>query len=202
MFNNLLVSSRLIILTSVMAIFMVAIGIIGLRATSTVVSSLETVYTDRTVPLADLGKMARLYNANIDQILRALQHNPEYEVSKLHDHPVSEHIKRIEANRIEINKIWDKYMASNLTPEEKQLAETVAQKRKAFLEETLQPTVLALNNNDYSVNTTVRFLKGSRTNVKEMSEALQALTDLQIRVAKEEFDRSQANHAMARTISI
>jgi methyl-accepting chemotaxis protein len=202
MFNNLLVSSRLIILTSLMVIFMVVIGMIGLRATSTAVSSLETVYTDRTVPLADLSKVARLFNANIDQVLRALQHNPSYEVAKLHDHPTSEHVKRIEANKAEIDKTWEKYMATSLTPEEKQLAENFVQKRKAFLDETLLPTMQALKNDDFSLDTTSRFLKGSRTNLKDMSEALQALTDLQIRVAKEEFDQAKTSYTTARAISI
>ena len=202
MLSKLNVGPRLFLLVILMTIFMVTIGIVGLRATSAAVSSLETVYTDRTVPLADLGKVARLFNANIDQVLRALQHNPDYEVAKLHDHPVSEHIKRIEANKAEIDKTWEKYMATYLTPEEKQLAESFMQKRKVFLEETLLPTVQALKNNDFSLDTTSRFLKGSRTNLKDMSEAMQALTDLQTRVAKEEFDRAEAQNSIARIISI
>ncbi|MDP2879135.1 MAG: methyl-accepting chemotaxis protein, partial [Sulfuricella sp.] len=202
MLSKLNVGPRLIFLVVLMAIFMVSIGIIGLRATSTVVSSLETVYADRTVPLADLGKVARLINSDIDQILRALQHNPNYEVAKLHDHPVSAHINRIEANEAETDKTWEKYMATYLTPEEKQLAEDFMQKRKVFLAETLLPTVQALKNNDFSFDTTNRFLKGSSTNLKDMSEALQALTALQIRVAKEEFDQAETNYTTARAISI
>ncbi|MDP2155875.1 MAG: MCP four helix bundle domain-containing protein, partial [Sulfuricella sp.] len=202
MLSKLNVGPRLFLLVALMTIFMVTIGIIGLRTTSTAVSSLETVYMDRTLPLADLSKVARLINANIDQVLRALQHNPNYEVAKLHDHPVSEHIKRIEANKVEIDKTWEKYMATSLTPEEKQLAEDFVQKRKVFLEETLLPTVQALKNNDYSLDTTNRFLKGSRTNLKDMSEAMQALIDLQTRVAKEEFGRAEASHAMGRSLSI
>ncbi|HUX64148.1 methyl-accepting chemotaxis protein, partial [Sulfuricella sp.] len=200
--SKLNVGSRLIFLVILMTIFMVAIGIIGLRATSTAVSSLETVYTDRTVPLASLAKVAQLFNANVDQVLRALQHNPSYEVAKLHDHPVSEHVKRIEASKTELDKIWAEYMATYLTPEEKQLAENFMQKRKVFLEETLLPTVQSLKNNDFSIDTTSRFLKGSRTNLKDMSEVLQALTDLQTRVAKEEFDRAEAQNSTARAISI
>ncbi len=202
MLSKLNVGPRLVFLVILMTIFMVAIGIIGLRATSTVVSSLETVYADRTVPLADLGKVARLINSDIDQVLRALQHNPNYEVAKLHDHPVSAHINRIEANEAETDKIWEKYMATHLIPEEKHLAENFAQKRKVFLTETLLPTVQALKNNDFSFDTTNRFLKGSSTNLKDMSEALQALTDLQTRVAKEEFDQAETNYTTARAISI
>ena len=57
MLSKLNVGPRLIFLVILMTVFMVAIGVIGLRATSTVVSSLETVYLDRTVPLGDLGKI-------------------------------------------------------------------------------------------------------------------------------------------------
>jgi methyl-accepting chemotaxis protein len=202
MLSKLNVGPRLVFLVILMTIFMVAIGIVGLRTTSTAVSSLETVYADRTVPLADLSKVARLFSANVDQVLRALQHNPSYEVAKLHDHPVSEHIGRIEANKAEIDKTWEKYMATYLTPEEKQLAENFMQKRRVFLEETLLPIMQALNNNDFSLDATSRFLKGSRTNLKDMNEALQALIDLQTRVAKEEFDRAEAQSSTARIISI
>nr|WP_051338761.1 methyl-accepting chemotaxis protein [Sulfuricella denitrificans] len=202
MFSKINVAPRLFLLVSIMTVFMITIGVIGLRATSDVVASLETVYKDRTIPLADLSKVGSLFNSNIDQILRALQHNPNQEIAKLHDHPVSDHIKRIESNIAEINKIWGKYMATSLTPEEKQLAESFAQKRKAFLEETVLPTVQALKNNNYSLETTSRFLVGSRTNLKEMSEVQQALFDLQTRVAGEEFHLAETRYGTARAISI
>jgi len=203
MLNNLKIGARLYILISILAAFMVTSGAIGLHGMSNVVDELHTVYEDRTVPLANLNKVERLTNANVDQILRALQHNPQYEVAKLHDHPVSVHIKLIEANKAEIDKIWEHYSsAAYLSPEEKQLVEKFVQKRKSFIEETLLPTVQALKNDDYSIDVNSRFLKGSRTNLKDMSEALQALVAYQTRLAKEEYDHAKADYAMARNLAV
>jgi len=203
MLNNLNIGTRLYVLISVLAVFMVVAGTIGLHGMSGAVGGMQAVYEERTVPLANLNKVERLITTNVDQVLRALQHNPEYDVAKLHDHPVSEHIKRIEANKAEIDKIWEKYSAAAyLAAEEKQLAETFVQKRKVFTEGTLLPTVQALKNNDYSIDTTSRFLKGSRTSLKDMSEALQALVVYQTWLAKEEYDHAQANYAMARNLAI
>ncbi|MHB9101048.1 MAG: methyl-accepting chemotaxis protein [Sulfuricella sp.] len=202
MLNNLNVGPRLIILTAVMAFFMIAIGIIGLRTTSTVVSSLETVYTDRTVPMSDLGRVSTLLNANFSEILRAFQHNPAGELAKLHDHPTSEHIDRIQANKAIIDEAWARYMATRHPPEERKLAEDFLKKRDAFVSELLQPTVQALKNNDYSTEMIGRFLKGGRTLIKPMNEALDALIAFQIRTAKEEYNQSTADYASERAISI
>jgi methyl-accepting chemotaxis protein len=202
MFNNLSVSSRLIILTSLMAIFMVVIGVIGLRAESDMVHRLETVYTEQVTPLVDLGKINHLMNANFADVLRALQHNPEIAISKLHDHPVSEHIKRIETNQAHIDKLWAKYMATNLIPEEKKLAADYDQKRKAYQGEILQPMLQALQDNDYSLEKQSRFLKGNRTHASPLIKSMEALLEMQAKNAQETYDEAKSNYAMARTISI
>jgi methyl-accepting chemotaxis protein len=202
MLSKLNVGPRLILLNILMAIFMIGIGIVGLRATSTVVDSLETVYMDRTVPLADLGKIGTLLNANFSEVLRAFQHNPSGELAKLHDHSTSEHTERIQANKVVIDEAWARYMATHLTPEEQKLAEDFLKKRDAYTSELLLPTVQALNNNDYSTEMVGRFLKGNRTLAKPMNDALDALVAYQIRTAKSEYDQSTANYASVRAILI
>ncbi len=202
MLNKLNVGPRLILLNILMAIFMIGIGIVGLRATSTVVDSLETVYMDRTVPLADLGKIGTLLNANFSEVLRAFQHNPSGELAKLHDHPTSEHTDRIQANKAVIDEAWARYMATRHSPEEQKLAEDFLKKRDAYISELLQPTVQALNNNDYSTEMVGRFLKGNRTLAKPMNDALDALVAYQIRTAKAEYDQSTANYASVRALLI
>jgi methyl-accepting chemotaxis protein len=202
MLSKLNVGPRLILLNILMAIFMIGIGIVGLRATSTVVASLETVYMDRTVPLGDLGKIGTLLNANFSEVLRAFQHNPSGELAKLHDHPTSEHTERIQANKVVIDEAWARYMATRLTPEEQKLAEDFLKKRDAYTSELLLPTVQALNSNDYSSEMVGRFLKGNRTLAKPMNDALDALVAYQIDTARLEHDQSTANYASLRTILI
>jgi len=62
MLGNLRVGTRLFILVFLMALFMIVIGSIGLYSMSTTIHSLNSVYEDRTVPLADLGKVNSLVN--------------------------------------------------------------------------------------------------------------------------------------------
>ncbi|GAO37175.1 hypothetical protein SCT_2593 [Sulfuricella sp. T08] len=202
MLNNLNVGPRLLILTAIMAIFMVIIGTIGLRAESDMVHRLESVYNDQVTPMADLGKINHLMNGNFADILRALQHNPEIAISKLHDHPVNEHIKRIEANQALIDKLWAKYMETNLMPEEKKLAEDYDQKRKAYQDEILQPMLQALRDNDFSIEKQSRFLKGNRTHATPLIKSMEALLEVQAISAKDTYDKAKSNYVMERTISI
>jgi methyl-accepting chemotaxis protein len=202
MLSKLNVGPRLILLNILMAVFMIAIGIIGLRATSAVVSSLETVYTDRTVPMADLGKISTLLNVNFGEVLGAFQHDPIGEQAKLHDHPASAHTDNIQTNKAVIDEAWARYTAARHPPEEQKLAEDFLKKRDAYTNELLLPTVQALKNNDYSSETAGRFLQGNRTLAKPMNEALDALIAFQIHTAKEEYNQSTANYASARTLSI
>ncbi len=202
MLNKLNVGPRLIILTAVMAFFMIAIGIIGLRGEAEMVHRLETVYGGRVIPMQDLGKINHLMNANFADILRALQHNPELAISKLHDHPVSEHTKRIEANQAIIDKLWAKYTATELMPDEKLLAEDYDKKRKAYETEILQPMLQALKDDDYSLEKQSKFLKGNRTHASPLIKSMEALLEEQAKIAKETYAKGQAEYAVARNISI
>ncbi|MCL4471708.1 MAG: methyl-accepting chemotaxis protein [Gammaproteobacteria bacterium] len=202
MLNNLHVGPRLIILTAVMAFFMIAIGINGLRGEAEMVHRLENVYTDQVIPIQDLGTINHLMNANFADILRALQHNPEIAISKLHDHPVTEHTKRIEANQAVIDKLWAKYMATELMPDEKLLAEDYDKKRKAYDSEILQPMLQALKDGDYSIEKQSKFLKGNRTHASPLVKSMEALIELQAKISKETYVEGQAKYAVARNLSI
>ena len=202
MFNNLNVAARLIALNAILAIFMVVIGIIGLQGMSGVVGGLKAVYGERTVPLADLGKIQRLLAANFSEALRAIQHNPAAELAKLHDHPVSEHTERIEANIKAISELWEKYRAATLTPEEKQLAAEFEKNRALWVGDILIPVTQALKSGDYSPETVSKFLKGNRKHGQNAAKNLDDLMELQIRLAREEYEKAQANYNTVRLLSI
>jgi methyl-accepting chemotaxis protein len=196
------VKSRLFALNGILAIFMIVIGIVGLQGMSGAVGGLRTVYEDRTVPLADLGQIQRLFGANFSEALRAIQHDPEGKLAKLHDHPVTEHTDRIEANKAKISELWKKYMATTLTPEEKQLAEAFEKNRAAWAEEILQPVVDAMKKGDYSPDTVGKFLKGNRKQGQASAKNLDDLMDLQLRVANEEYERADTSYKTVRMLSI
>ncbi|MBI4741958.1 MAG: methyl-accepting chemotaxis protein [Betaproteobacteria bacterium] len=202
MFNNMGVSSRLIVLNAIMAVFMIVIGVVGLRGMSGVVDGLHSVYDDRTVPLADLDKIQRLFAANFSEALRAIQHNPASELAKLHDHPVTEHTDRIEANIKAISDLWTKYMATTLTPEEKQIAVAFEKNRAFWVGDILRPIVQSLREGDYSTETVGKFLKGNRSHGAATAKNLDDLMDLQLRVAREEYERAKADYSTVRMLAI
>ncbi|MFZ2854721.1 MAG: methyl-accepting chemotaxis protein [Rhodocyclaceae bacterium] len=202
MFNNLGVSARLIALNAIMAVFMIVIGIVGLQGMSGVVGGLQTVYADRTIPLADLGKIQHLFTANFSEALRAIQHNPGAELAKLHDHPVSEHTDRIDANIKAINELWSKYTKTSLTTEERQLVAEFEKSRDLWVNQILSPIMLALKSGDYSTENVSKFLKGNRTHGQATAKSLDALMELQLRVAREEYERAQANYNTVHMLSI
>ena len=192
MLSHLKIGTRLTILTVLMALFMSVIGIIGLRATSAAVSGLKTVYEDRTVPLIDLGKI-------LDNVHR-IRVGAVTATSASSQDVVKEAIGRIQQRDQEIGALWSKYMATTLTPEEKQLADAFGQQWKIY-QESRDRTMSFASAGDF---------EAARENAKNDAgpkysaahETLFKLIELQGSVAKEEFDRAQASYAMERAISI
>ncbi len=192
MLSHLKIGTRLTILTVLMALFMSVIGIIGLRATSAAVSGLKTVYEDRTVPLIDLGKI-------LDNVHR-IRVGAVTATSASSQDVVKEAIGRIQQRDQEIGALWSKYMATTLTPEEKQLADAFGQQWKIY-QESRDRTMSFASAGDF---------EAARENAKNdagpkysaVHETLFKLIELQGSVAKEEFDRAQASYAMERAISI
>ena len=202
MLNNLNVGSRLLIMNIILAIFMVVIGMIGLRGMTAAVGELQTVYEDRTVPIMELSKIHRILNNSFAEILRALQHDPAGKLVQLHDHPVSEHLERIDANKKTIDEMWQKYMSKRISPEEKQLADEFARKRTEWLDTILMPAANAIKNGDYSPEVVSAFLKGNRKLGGATDEAITALIKYQDSAAKHEYDRAVADSGTVRIWSL
>ena len=121
MFRNLSIKARLIFILSFMAVLLLGIGIIGLNGINSTEAGLKTVYEDRTVPLGQVGHIESLLLQNRLAIAVALV-TPTPAV-------IDDSTAKIESNISEISKIWEAYMATTLTPEEKVLAEKFAEDR-------------------------------------------------------------------------
>ena len=196
------VATRLYLLVTVLVVMIVAIGVVGLRSESSMVDSLKTVYEDRAVALGQLNAIQRNLLNSYSDLLRGLQHNPQSEMSKLHDHPVTEHIERVEKRLVEMDKLWAEYMATYLTPEEKGLAVEYEKLHHEYVKEVILPAMESLKQGDYSMEMTKRLLTGNRKLGKPTEEAIKKLIDLQVRVAKEEFDKGMAEFRQGRIITI
>ena len=191
--NNLKVSTRLTLLVGILSALLMAIGGLGLLGIDRSNAALKSVYEDRTVPAAQLGRIESLVLRNRLAVNIALV-TPTPEVIK-------ERTALIEANMVTISKEWDSYVADNLTQEEAGIARTFAQDRKQFVQEAMLPTVAALRAND---------LDAARRLVTEkirplstpLENGIAALVKIQIDEARSEYEAAQARFVTIRIASI
>jgi methyl-accepting chemotaxis protein len=191
--NDLKVSTRLIGLIGALAVLVIAIGALGLFGISASNDALKTVYEDRTVPTGQLGRIEALILKN-QLALNAALADPTPE-------NVRERTAVIDANVAVVTKLWDAYMATYLTPDEKALATAFTNDRQRFAKEGLLPAVTALRANDVK-----QAQRLATDKVEPMFAALErgigALIDLQVDVARKEYDEAERRYQTIRAVSL
>ncbi len=154
-------------------------------------AALKSVYEDRAVPLQDLGKLKESMFANYTEVLLSYQHDPESKTVALHDHALTMHLERIAKRAVEQDELWAKYLGTQLTPEEKALAEDFAAKR-AVWNTHLETAVKHLEAGNYSGPTINAYLKAGREERVAAVKALDELIALQTREAKKAYEQAEA----------
>ena len=191
--NHLKISTRLTILTGMLCMLLAAIGILGLWGTFQSNESLKSVYEDRTIPLGQLGDVQHhqlLSQIAIEQAL--LDPSPEH---------LANVTGEVEKNSAEISKDWAAYIATFLTPQEKELAQRFTAARSRYGEQALRPTLAALRQGDLAEAKRLE-AAAIRPLYAEVDKHLEALMDLQVQVARQEYEAAAARFATLRAISI
>ena len=193
LFKNLSIKSRLAFVIGLLCILMLVIGGMGLLGMSKANEGLRTVYEDRTIPMAQIASIQKLLLTNRMRI-NGVFINPKPEV-------IQKIIAEVEQNITEVDKAWAAYMSTYLTPEEKKLAEKFAEDKKRFVVEGLEPAIAALRANDI-MQVSNLITDKIRPLYEPVGVGIQNLLQLQIDVAKQEFDAAQARHDRIRTSAI
>jgi len=191
--NHLKISTRLILLISLLSAMLIGIGAIGLFGIIRADDALKTVYEDRTVPMGQVAEIQRQLLRNRLAIANTLL-DPTPEV-------IATDTAEVEANIAVIGKVWDAYMATTLTTEEVKMASKFAEDRARFVQEGLRPAVAALRANDATLAHRV-VIEKIRPLYAPVGVGIDALMKLQLDVAKQEFDSAQARYETIRLIAI
>ena len=193
MLRHLSIKARLTTLLAFLAVLLAVVGAIGIVGMNATESGLKTVYEDRTVPLGQLADIqSRLLQNRIAITAAAADPRPEF---------IAEQTRLVENNIAEITRIWEAYMATYLTPEEKALAEKFAVDRGAFVAEGLQPAIAALRAND--VDAAKQIIEGKiRPLYQPVSEGNAALIKLQLDVARQEFGQAHDRVVSSRNLAM
>ena len=192
--NTLKISTRLALLIGLFAFLLAALGSLGLYAASRANESLQTVYDDRTVCLAQLGEVERRMLSNQLALHDASLPGASAEA-------VAAGVATVEDNIAAISKAWSDYTATKLTPREAELVKTFAQQRGDFAEKGLQPALKALKTGQREA--------AQRLIVEQVgplftapARTLHQLVQLQIDVAKQENDDAVARYSTLRAVAI
>jgi methyl-accepting chemotaxis protein len=199
--GNLTLGTRMCFVMGFLALQLVVGGILGFYGLSSTNERLEQVYKDSMVPAGYLASINDLMRTNLQNLTGGTLHDPKLEVSKLHEHPLADHLKAVEDNKAAISKLADAYMASRLTPEQKQLTERYVAARKKFVGEGINPTLELLKQGKY-FDASSQLHRVAMPAFNEAKGLAEQLIKLQETTAKREYDESQANFAMLRTVMI
>jgi methyl-accepting chemotaxis protein len=181
MFKNMSIKLRLIMVISLLASLLVAVGTIALVGMHKTNKGLKTVYEDRTVPMGQLADLRRMGLGGLLLVADSLQDPTPAEISK--------HTALIDADQATTRKIWDAYLATYLTPEEAVLAKQFGEDQQRYVDDGLTPAIAALRAGDID-EAKVQFEKAN-TLYAPVAKGTQDLMDLQLDVAKAEYTAAQ-----------
>jgi len=192
MLQNMTIKSRLIFIIGMLSLLSIGIGAMGLLGLHQSNEKLETVYQDRTVPLADLATVLdSLQQGRLHAIMAANLQDAE---------DARQRANRVVVLDTLINDKWRKYTATYLTPEEQTLASRFAEQWKTYQVSRNQTLNHAINA-DFAaaLENATRDASGKFEAVRD---TLFELVQLQDRVAAQEFAEAQAAFSTALVATI
>ncbi|QNA99403.1 methyl-accepting chemotaxis protein [Massilia sp. Se16.2.3] len=191
MFKTLTIKTRLIFVIGFLAIELIAgfaIGILNLEKAN---GALESMYTDRLKALAQLGDVERAMLRNQVLIGKATQPGAA----------VGEIVDQMAANTAIVTKSWTEYAATRMDANEKRAAEKFTASRAAFVNGALQPIVTALRAGDIARAT--ELMNGPMHALAvPMGKDIDALVQIQVEVARADYQRSQEIVKIVRLVCV
>jgi len=189
--NKLSVNLRLFLLVALLSSVSVVVGLMGLKGMSESVAGLRTVYEDRVVPLRDLKVIADLYAVNIvDTTHKVRNGNIEWAEAR----------KSFAEARKGITEKWTKYKGTYLVEQEIKLVKEI-EPMLFSAEATLNALQVILDKEDMPGMT--RFTIDTLYPVIDpISTKFSELIEVQLDVAKSEYENSRDEYESSRTSKI
>lgn len=197
------IKSRLIFLVGLATLLMLSIALMGLGGMRNTNQALETVYGDRLVPSSQIGQIISLMQENRALMLLAMQYDPANQTSSASRArlPLTSHIDGMSRNSDSINDIWQQFMATFLTDEERRLADSFALSRGRYVNEGLRPVAAAISSGEFGQANTLFF----NTLYPAFEAAIQdadRLLALQLAVAAQEFATAEEEFVKIRNAGV
>ena len=177
--NQFKISHRLFALVLTFSVMLLAGAAMGLYGIAKTNDALNSVYVDRTIPLGQLGELGRIVTRNAALIT--------YASNEMDKQKLMARISEVEQNAARGDNIWKEYRATKFTAEEERLANAFGEIREKYLNTAIRPAMRALKADDIAAAQRIvnEVLEPA---LLEVSNALGPLQEIQLRIAKQEFD--------------
>jgi len=175
--NEMAIGKRLYILSGTLLLLFVAMALLAHWALLQSDKHLRTVLDDRVVPIDQLGAIRDALQDNRAILLRS-QNFATAKASREASEAIASNAKRATA-------LWDAYMTTYLTPEERILADRFAAERAAWVSAGIKPAVEALAEGDAAGASALLVQHGAL--LDKVMQTGKELIALQVKVAKEEY---------------
>ena len=178
--SNLKVGGKIYLVLSLLSVVAISIGILGLISLKEANNGLRTVYEDRVIPLKQLKIVSDMYAVNVvDTCHKVRNGNLSW----------AEGTKNIDEATNVIKKEWADYTATKLVDkEEKIIKEVQPLLKNADVSIAKAREFMQRQDKDGLANYTINELY---SNIDPISGKITELIDLQLEVAKQEYDSAQ-----------
>jgi methyl-accepting chemotaxis protein len=191
MFNKLTMKLRLMLVIGPLTLMLAAVGGLGLNALADAAAALQTVYADRTVALAQLSEVEQLMARARGDAMRPLTVDDADVLATA--------AEKIEHKIDGITESYGAYMKTYMDTDERALADALNTSLEKYLDQALKPSIAALKTGD---RTQLAAIYGAQVEplYAAAREQLAELKALQVRVAREEFQRAEQSYARMRNV--
>jgi len=187
MVKNIKISTKLYVLVFLTSSIILIIGIYGLSNLNTVNTSLESVYKDRVIPLKQLKVISDMYTVDIIDAAHKMRNgNIDFKTGK----------RKIKKAKEAIEKNWDIYLLSNITPEEKKVADHIQELMKNSDETiTLLESIVEKEDSTALASFTIKELYPQ---IDPITSKINELIDIQLLVADQEYNKGDEIYTQAK----
>jgi methyl-accepting chemotaxis protein len=193
LFKDFNIKSRLITLIGLLSILLLVIGGIGLFGMSKAKEDLHAVYEDRILPISQI--------ASIQQLLLINRLNISASLNASTIEMILKNTGEVEQNIEKITRLWNEYISTQLTDEEKTLANTFAENKRSLVEDGLKPAIAALRGNDITQANRI-VLDKINSFYQPVGKSIQQLMQLQLDMARQKLGAAQSRYETIRNVSI
>ncbi|MFP4262378.1 MAG: MCP four helix bundle domain-containing protein, partial [Halomonas sp.] len=188
MLQNIRISIQLAVLVGVFALSSIGLGLLGMHGQSSVLQGLNTVYEDRVVPMRQLTTIADEYAVNIVDTAHKVR-SGRLDWDEGHDN--------VEQATSSIESEWQTYQATSLVEAERELIAELSPLMQSADQGVARLQDILRSEDASALEAFIR--NELYQGIDPVSEGFDALMDIQLDVARAEYQEATAQHDFNRT---